>query len=147
MCPSTDRMTCDLTRKAAAFALLVGLLALPVLAAAGSGNQPLAPPVRPATMVDRVLTNPEIQLSLIVLAFGGLLMVLEVVVALRSRFSDESVIRMMILTLVIVATLFTVTAGFSKEDIAPVIGLFGTIIGYLLGRQTNAGRSAAGDRS
>jgi len=38
--------------------------------------------------------------------------------------------------LVIISTFFVITAGFGNEQIAPAIGLFGTDVGYLLGRQS-----------
>jgi hypothetical protein len=38
------------------------------------------------------------------------------------------------LTLIIIAGLFLMTAGYSDQQIAPVIGLLGTIVGYLLGK-------------
>ena len=40
------------------------------------------------------------------------------------------------LTLVITAGLFLITSGYSQQQIAPMIGLLGTIAGYLLGRAT-----------
>ena len=36
--------------------------------------------------------------------------------------------------LIIVAAVFLVVAGYTEEQIAPVIGLLGTIAGYILGR-------------
>jgi hypothetical protein len=38
-------------------------------------------------------------------------------------------------TLIIVGTLFAITAGFDSNQIAPAMGLFGTIAGYLLGKR------------
>ncbi|QTA83229.1 Uncharacterized protein dnl_56240 [Desulfonema limicola] len=37
-------------------------------------------------------------------------------------------------TLVIVSGLFLITAGYSQEQISPMIGLLGTTAGYLLGK-------------
>ena len=37
-------------------------------------------------------------------------------------------------TLIIVGSLFLVTAGYGNTQIAPIIGLLGTVAGYLLGR-------------
>ena len=45
----------------------------------------------------------------------------------------EDILRIVVTTLVICGTLFFVAAGFSSEQIAPAIGLFGTVVGYLLG--------------
>jgi len=117
----------------------VALRAQSALAQTSGGNPPPAPESRPAMLSERVLGNPEIQLALIVLAFGALLIALEAVVILKASLDSDTAIRLLTLTLVIVATLFTVAAGFGREEIAPVIGLFGTIIGYLLGRQATGG--------
>ena len=37
------------------------------------------------------------------------------------------------LTLVLVAGLFLITAGYSQNQVAPMMGLLGTIVGFLLG--------------
>jgi hypothetical protein len=41
-------------------------------------------------------------------------------------------------TLIIIGTLFFITAGFDSTQIAPALGLFGTIAGYLLGKTRHA---------
>ena len=53
------------------------------------------------------------------------------------RFEKEnfdSATRAVTIILVIIATMVLVTAGYNNEQIAPAFGLFGTIIGYILGR-------------
>jgi hypothetical protein len=37
-------------------------------------------------------------------------------------------------TIIITAGLFLMTAGYSSEQIAPMYGLLGTVVGYLLGK-------------
>jgi glycerol uptake facilitator-like aquaporin len=63
----------------------------------------------------------------------------------------EDVTRPVIVIAVIFSTLILVTAGYSNDQIAPAFGLFGTIVGYLLGRtgpaaapvtQTSSGANA-----
>ena len=46
----------------------------------------------------------------------------------------EHVTRALTIILVITGTLVLVTAGYNNEQIAPAFGLFGTIVGYILGR-------------
>ena len=46
----------------------------------------------------------------------------------------EDIARPVIILTVITGTLILVTVGYSNEQIAPAFGLFGTIIGYMLGR-------------
>lgn len=39
--------------------------------------------------------------------------------------------------LIIVSAVFLIVAGYSEEQISPVIGLLGTVAGYILGRTTS----------
>jgi hypothetical protein len=38
-------------------------------------------------------------------------------------------------TLIIIGTMLLISSGFNSEQIAPAFGLFGTIAGYLIGRE------------
>lgn len=49
--------------------------------------------------------------------------------------SSESVLKLFGTILVIVATLFLIVAGYSDKQIAPAMGLLGTVVGYLLGKE------------
>lgn len=55
---------------------------------------------------------------------------------LRKTLSESAFYRLFILSMVIAASLFLIVAGFGQEQITPVIGLLGTITGYILGKQT-----------
>jgi small-conductance mechanosensitive channel len=55
------------------------------------------------------------------------------------KIRPEDVTRPVIIITVIFATLVLVTAGYSNEQIAPAFGLFGTIVGYILGRMSPPG--------
>jgi glycerol uptake facilitator-like aquaporin len=46
----------------------------------------------------------------------------------------EDITRPIVVVTIIIGTLILVTAGYSNEQIAPAFGLFGTIVGYILGR-------------
>ena len=46
----------------------------------------------------------------------------------------EDFSRPIVVVTVVIGTLILITAGYSNEQIAPAFGLFGTIIGYILGR-------------
>ena len=83
------------------------------------------------------MTSYEFGLSLGVLLFGVLLIILEVFIIKFKNISDELVIRFILVTLIITATLFLITAGYSNDQIAPAIGLFGTVAGYILGKASN----------
>jgi hypothetical protein len=64
----------------------------------------------------------------------------------RGETRPEELTRPIIVVTVIMSALILVIAGFSNEQIAPAFGLFGTIVGYMLGRMSErhtAARSAA----
>jgi hypothetical protein len=66
----------------------------------------------------------------------GLTIIASLIVASKNvknpRFED--IARPVIVITVIISTLILVTVGYSNEQIAPAFGLFGTIVGYMLGR-------------
>ncbi|MDF0519026.1 hypothetical protein P0R31_17465 [Bradyrhizobium yuanmingense] len=80
-------------------------------------------------------TPYEFWLTCIILGFG-----LIIILLLLSHFrsvpnrNTEDVAKAVTVVIVIVGTLVLVTAGYSNDQIAPAFGLFGTIIGYMLGK-------------
>ena len=78
-------------------------------------------------------TTDAMTISAIVLLFGFFVCVLAAML-LRQGKSADNVLKTLGTILIIVAALFLVVAGYSNEQIAPVIGLLGTIAGYLLGK-------------
>ena len=81
------------------------------------------------------LSAYESRLGWGVLGFGVLLVGLQTLVMLRLQkgWGNQSV-RIVGITLVITSGLFLIVTGYSQEQIAPMIGLLGTIIGFLLGK-------------
>lgn len=79
----------------------------------------------------------EIVLSLLVLSFGVILTLLQHRVLLKrpQDISQEGILVLHSVTLIVVATLFLITAGYTERQVAPAMGLFGTIIGYILGKR------------
>jgi hypothetical protein len=73
-------------------------------------------------------------LSISCLAFGLVVISLMAYLSLKRRASTL-VLRSFSVPLIIVAAVFLVVAGFGERQIAPVIGLLGTIAGYLLGSE------------
>jgi len=53
---------------------------------------------------------------------------------LTAGLKAEDILRVFGVTLINLGTLFLVTAGYNSNQIAPAMGLFGTVAGYLLGR-------------
>ena len=83
------------------------------------------------------MTLFEFQLSIIVLSFGFIIVLIEVFLIKIRRISSEDSIKFITITLIITSTLFLITAGYSNNQIAPAVGLLGTIAGYLLGKMNN----------
>ena len=78
----------------------------------------------------------EFWLSLLVLLFGLVVALLQFALLRRNQaLKSDEVMKTFALTLIVVGTLFAVTAGFGSEQVAPAMGLFGTIAGYLLGKR------------
>ena len=75
-----------------------------------------------------------IRLSLGIGFFAILLFVLITILLWRRR-NAEQVLRTFGILVIIFAAIFLVIAGYSDSQITPVIGLLGTIAGYLLGRR------------
>ncbi|MCP3392471.1 hypothetical protein NLM27_27370 [Bradyrhizobium sp. CCGB12] len=66
----------------------------------------------------------------------GLAIICALIFTLRKATNarPDDIARPVIILTVITGTLILVTVGYSNEQIAPAFGLFGTIIGYMLGR-------------
>jgi hypothetical protein len=80
-------------------------------------------------------SSEETYLSIGVLTFGILLLGLEVLVILKkSQGWGINSTRIVGLTLIVTSGVFLITAGYSKDQTAPMVGLLGTIAEYLLGK-------------
>jgi len=122
--------------------VFLGILAVSTPALAQTGGPavtnapPAEPPVKHITGQDRIFSDIEIQLTFGVLIFGVFIFILQFMLMLKAQFNSDTMIKMSTVTLVIVSTLFVITAGFDSKQIAPAMGLFGTIVGYVLGRES-----------
>ena len=72
-------------------------------------------------------------ISASILIFGALIMCLATILLYKGKSADE-VLKLFGTIIIIVSAVFLVVAGYTDTQIAPVIGLLGTIAGYLLGR-------------
>jgi hypothetical protein len=72
-------------------------------------------------------------ISASVLVFGIAVMVIAALMMRRGRSADNT-LKMLGTLLIIISAVFLVVAGYSDTQIAPVMGLLGTIAGYLLGK-------------
>jgi hypothetical protein len=81
------------------------------------------------------LSDFEFWLSAEILLFGLGVIIIEFLLLRKAHVNAEEALRVYAVTLIIVGTLFAITAGFDSNQIAPAMGLFGTIAGYLLGKR------------
>lgn len=82
----------------------------------------------------RYLTSYEFALAALVIAFG-LVIMLSVSYALKGRnATPEQLLRFYGVIVILIATTLLIIAGLNNNQIAPAVGLFGTVAGYLLGR-------------
>ena len=110
-------------------------------------NNPLPEPEDFNSKIVTPLSRLEFTLSITVLAFGFLVILLEVFLIKKKIISSEDIVKFIIITLIITSTLFLITAGYSNDQIAPAIGLLGTIAGYLLGRIQNLNKEGKNETS
>lgn len=102
-----------------------------------SGSRGTAAQV-PAKKEIAPLSSFEFWLSVIILAFTLVIMITEVWL-IRSgtlAVTADSAVRVVLVTLIIGGTMFLIASGYSNDQIAPAMGLFGTIAGYLLGKSS-----------
>lgn len=81
------------------------------------------------------LSSPEIMLTLMVIGLTLVALTMQYLLLKKTtRLKAEDTLRVFGVTLILMGTLFAITAGYSSSQIAPAVGLFGTVAGYLLGR-------------
>jgi len=74
-------------------------------------------------------------ISTVVLGFALVVLCLLTYLVVKKPSSDgEMILRVFGTVIIIFGALFLVVAGYSDNQMAPVMGLLGTIAGYLLGR-------------
>ena len=103
-----------------------------VLASEASVAQPAAAPGADTWWS---VTN-AMTISAVVLVFGVFVLLLATYL-IRIGKNSEPVLRIFGTILIIVISVFLVVAGYTSNQIAPVMGLLGTIAGYLLGKETS----------
>jgi membrane associated rhomboid family serine protease len=113
-----------------------------------ASNGPVTTPVPPAEkpVSYNYLGSFEFIITIMVAAIGLIALAMEFLL-LRSvgDLKAEDALRVFAVTLIIIGTLFFITAGFNSTQIAPAMGLFGTVAGYLLGRSIDRKESKESD--
>jgi hypothetical protein len=75
----------------------------------------------------------ELNLTIIIFVFGLLALIL-LYLMIRNERTTPFVMRIYVITILIFGSLLVVSSAYTTEQISPVIGFFGTIAGYILGR-------------
>ncbi len=81
-------------------------------------------------------THDAMTISASVLIFGAFLMALASLAMFRGA-SESTVLRVYGMLTIIVMAVFLVVAGYDAQQMGPVIGLLGTLAGYLVGRSNS----------
>ncbi|AWI25794.1 hypothetical protein HYN49_07700 [Flavobacterium pallidum] len=90
------------------------------------------------------MSDNAFNLSLCILGFGVLLIIGEIILVYRLSISPQDTIKFIVVTVIVIGSLYLITAGYTNDQIAPAMGLLGTIAGYLLGKmgpESNANKS------
>jgi hypothetical protein len=104
-----------------------------------------------APSMERLKLNADFQLELTILVtIFGIIGLIFVAMLFRSSIAadTEKIIRLVIVVIVVTASLILIAGGYSTDQTAPAFGLFGSIIGYILGsanRGTPGNPPANGD--
>ncbi len=78
-------------------------------------------------------SDRSLELTFIVLSFGLLALGLLYLIV-RHKNGGPFELRIYTITILVFGSLLVVSAGFGTDQLGPVIGFFGTIAGYILGR-------------
>jgi hypothetical protein len=92
---------------------------------------------------NNLITGTVAVITLSVLGFGLVCLGVQCYLLSRIRASGEDTLRNTTVTLVVTLGVAAIAVGYNSTQITPVLTLFGTIIGFLLGQQT---RGEAGSR-
>lgn len=114
---------------------------------AGTTQDEAAGPTTPSDAVRRWHTSVEVALSIAVLVFGASILWLLTACLAKGYFSSAVFLKLFVLGAVMTAGLFVVVAGYTQDQIAPMMGLLGTLVGYLLGREGSQGEAPAAPAS
>lgn len=74
-------------------------------------------------------------ISSAILIFGVVICIICAVLTKKGH-NPDNILKLFGTILIVISAIFLVVAGYSDKQIAPVMGLLGTIAGYLLGKNT-----------
>jgi hypothetical protein len=129
----------DVVRKSEWNCLCIAVFVSTVLMSLGPASyaQDNPPPARVSATTTQVsaLSSIELWLAGAIIAFGFIVLCMQFILLRRAAPTQpEDVLRLFTVTMIIIGTLALIAIGYSSQQIAPALGLFGTILGYLLGK-------------
>jgi hypothetical protein len=80
------------------------------------------------------LTLAEIALSIGVLGFTVILVIAVAWMRVKASLSGDASFKLFGLVIVVGSSLFVMTAGWSQQQITPIVGLLGTALGFIFGK-------------
>ncbi|MEO1808709.1 MAG: hypothetical protein AAFU33_28140 [Bacteroidota bacterium] len=86
------------------------------------------------------LSERESGLSFLILSFG-IVLILLIILAKKIggiEISSDQFLRLVSIILIIISSLVIISSGFNDKQISSVVGLLGTLAGYLLGRRDSS---------
>lgn len=89
-----------------------------------------------------LITDREQVLSYAILLFGAAVLTVQYLLLRSPKRDAHEILQLLAINLIVTGTLFLISAGFDSQQIAPGLGLFGTIAGYVLGRRAGDAKSA-----
>ena len=93
------------------------------------------------------LENLQFVLTIVAFVFGLIVILSQFFVLRRVQpLAADDIAKNCAITTVVTAALVLIIAGYNSSQIAPAFGLFGTIVGYLLGRSSRRSDSLDMDR-
>jgi hypothetical protein len=85
-----------------------------------------------------LITDREQLLSFSILVFGLCVLIVQYLLLRTPKRNTFEILQLLTINLIVTGTLFLICAGFEAQQIAPGLGLFGTVAGYVLGRRSTA---------
>ncbi|WP_421672315.1 hypothetical protein [Raoultella terrigena] len=107
------------------------------LTTANANNVPAANTIPITGPQGAFLSSEEILQSLTFIGFGIIVLLIEFILLWRANATSEQILKVIGVTLIIIGALLSISSGFNTQQIATAMGLFGTLAGYLLGKNEN----------
>jgi uncharacterized protein YqhQ len=88
--------------------------------------------------------NSSLVITLVfsILVFGLLVLIMASIILCKNDGNGRQTLRVLGILTIIILSVVVVIIGYSQAQLTPIIGLFGAIAGYLLGKENNSSKSS-----